>query len=114
MTDCIFCKILRREIPSQIVFEDNETVAFTDVSPQAPTHILVIPRKHIGSLHDCSPEDERLLGHTLQVARDLAAAKGLHRSGYRIVLNTGADGGQTVLHLHLHLLGGRRMSWPPG
>ncbi|MBI2821399.1 MAG: histidine triad nucleotide-binding protein [Acidobacteria bacterium] len=114
MEECIFCKIVRGECPAKIVFEDSDTVAFRDIHPQAPTHILVVPRRHVASLHDCSPRDEAMLGHALQVARDLAEEEGLKESGYRVVLNTGAGAGQSVLHLHFHLIGGRPMSWPPG
>ena len=114
MQDCIFCKILRREIPAQIVFEDDSSVAFRDIHAQAPTHILVIPRRHVASMHDCAESDAALLGRLLCVARNIAEAEGLHQSGYRIVLNTGAGAGQTVFHFHFHLLGGRPMTWPPG
>jgi histidine triad (HIT) family protein len=114
MSDCIFCKILRKEIPAQFVFEDEEIFAIRDVNPQAPTHILVLTKKHIASLHDCSAGEEALLGHALTVARNLAEKEGLHRSGYRVVLNTGAGAGQSVFHIHVHLLGGRPMKWPPG
>ncbi|HEY3128408.1 MAG TPA: histidine triad nucleotide-binding protein [Acidobacteriota bacterium] len=113
MQDCIFCKILRKEIPAQIVFEDDRTFAIRDVNPQAPTHILVMPKKHVASLHDCSSE-ESMLGHVLCIARNLAEHEGLHKTGYRVVLNTGAGAGQSVFHIHFHLLGGRPMKWPPG
>lgn len=97
-----------------MVFEDDQTVAFRDINPQAPTHILVVPKRHIASLHDCSPEEEVLLGHVLRVTRNVAEKEGLQESGYRVILNTGAGAGQSVFHIHFHLLGGRLMSWPPG
>ncbi len=114
MSDCIFCKILHKEIPAQFVFEDDQTFAIRDINPQAPFHILVMPKKHVASLHDCSSSDEAILGHTLSVARNLAEKEGLQKSGYRVVLNTGAGAGQSVFHIHFHLLGGRPMKWPPG
>ena len=114
MSDCIFCRIVRGEIPARIVHQDDLAVAFHDVNPQAPTHILVVPRQHLASLHECGAADAPLLGHLLTTARGLAVSGGLHPSGYRIVLNTGAEAGQTVFHLHFHLLGGRPMGWPPG
>ncbi|MGI8773097.1 MAG: histidine triad nucleotide-binding protein [Acidobacteriaceae bacterium] len=111
--DCLFCKIAAGSIPVQKVFEDDTVVAFTDIHPQAPVHLLIIPRNHIASLAHLSPEDERLLGHMHALAKQIAEEKGLH-NGFRTVMNTGPDGGQTVDHLHLHLLGGRPMHWPPG
>ena len=114
MQDCIFCKILRKEIPARVVSEDDDTIAIRDINPQAPTHILVIPKRHIAALHDCSAEDDLLMGRCLRVARDLADKEGLHKSGYRVVLNTGEGAGQSVFHIHFHLLGGRPMRWPPG
>lgn len=114
MKDCLFCKILRREVPSRIVFEDDSVVAFEDVNPQAPTHLLLIPRKHIAGLDQAAAEDEALLGHLQRVAAQLAVQRKVHNSGYRTVLNVGAGAGQSVFHLHLHLLGGRALRWPPG
>ena len=111
-SDCLFCRIIRREIPATIVREDEHTLAFRDIDPKAPTHILVIPKTHVASLNEAS--DAPMLGHLLLAARDLAKAEGVERSGYRTVVNTGADAGQTVHHVHLHLLGGRSMHWPPG
>ena len=111
--DCIFCKIARGEIPANKVYEDEEFVAFRDINPQAPTHILVIPKKHIESLSDVKEEDRELLGKLLWVAKKVAQELNL-KKGYRLVINTGPDGGQEVLHLHVHLLGGRAMAWPPG
>lgn len=109
----IFKRIIDREIPAKIVHEDDRCLAFHDVNPQAPVHVLVIPRKEIPSLADASDADAELLGHLLVTARHLAAKLGL-ANGYRIVINAGPDGGQTVDHLHVHLLGGRSLGWPPG
>jgi histidine triad (HIT) family protein len=111
--DCLFCNIAAGSIPVQKVFEDDTSVAFVDIHPQAPVHLLIIPRKHIASLAHLSPEDERLLGHMHGLAKQIAEQQGLQH-GFRTVMNTGPDGGQTVGHLHLHLLGGRPMHWPPG
>lgn len=109
---CLFCKIAAGEIPATIVKRTDGFLAFRDINPQAPTHLLVIPTKHLGSLNEAG--DPRLLGDLLLFARDLAREVGIAEHGYRVVLNTNPDGGQTVFHLHLHLLGGRRMTWPPG
>jgi len=111
--DCLFCKIIAGTIPSSKVFEDDHTFAFADINPQAPTHVLVVPKKHIASLDHASPDDIDVLGHLHAVAAEIARSKGLSK-GYRTVINTGDDGGQTVDHLHVHLLGGRPLSWPPG
>jgi histidine triad (HIT) family protein len=110
---CLFCKIVAGEIPSKKVFEDDLTYAFRDINPQAPTHVLVVPRKHIASLAVASAEDQELLGYLHLVAARIANSEGLSK-GFRTVINTGPDGGQTVDHLHVHLLGGRAMLWPPG
>ncbi len=112
-TETIFSKIIRREIPVDIVYEDDLALAFKDVNPQAPVHILVIPKKPIVKLADAESQDQALLGHLLLTAQRVAAAAGLN-NGYRVVINNGADGGQSVYHLHLHILGGRQMDWPPG
>lgn len=112
-TDTIFGKIIRREIPANIVYEDDLCLAFKDITPQAPTHILLIPKKPIPKLADAEIEDQALLGHLLLLAKKVAEQAGLE-NGYRVVINTGNDGGQTVYHLHLHILGGRAMEWPPG
>lgn len=112
--DTIFGKIIRREIPANIVYEDERCLAFTDVNPQAPTHILVIPKKPIPKLSEAEPEDKELLGHLLLTVKEIARQAGLQEKGYRVVINTGDDGGQTVFHLHLHILGGRSLHWPPG
>ena len=109
---CLFCRIVRKEIPAKIVYEDEEMLAFRDIDPKAPTHVLVIPRAHIPSLNEAS--DAAQLGRLVLTARKIAASEGIAESGYRLVFNTGADSGQTVHHVHLHLLGGRRMKWPPG
>ncbi len=109
--DCLFCKIVSGAIPAKKVFEDDQAIAFRDISPQAPVHILIVPKKHIGSLTET--EDQPLLGHLLALVQQIARSENLG-GGYRTVINTGPDGGQTVDHLHLHLLGGRAMHWPPG
>ncbi|BAY49910.1 HIT family protein [Scytonema sp. HK-05] len=112
-TETIFSKIIRREIPADIVYEDDLALAFKDVNPQAPVHILVIPKKPIPKLTDAESQDDALLGHLLLTVKRVAEQAGL-TNGYRLVINTGPDGGQTVYHLHLHILGGRQMTWPPG
>lgn len=110
----IFKKIIDGEVPANIVYQDEQCLAFKDISPRAPTHILVIPKKEIVSLNHLSPEDQSLLGHLMLVIQKLAQDLGLQERGYRVVCNCGADGGQTVPHLHFHLLAGRSLSWPPG
>ncbi len=117
--DCIFCKILRGEIPSKKVYEDEKVYAFHDINPVAPVHILIIPKKHILGIQELQQEDECLVGHMFYVAKKIAQELGLApdgnlSGGYRLVFNVGKDAGQTVFHLHLHLIGGRSMSWPPG
>jgi histidine triad (HIT) family protein len=109
---CIFCRIASGEIPSKFVAESASCVAFRDLSPQAPVHVLVIPREHVTSLNDV--QSATLMGDLLSLARDVAAKEGIAESGYRVVINTGSDGGQSVFHLHAHVLGGRHMGWPPG
>ncbi|MCL2924018.1 MAG: histidine triad nucleotide-binding protein [Trichodesmium sp. MAG_R04] len=111
--DTIFSKIIRREIPADIVYEDETTLAFKDINPQAPIHILVIPKKPIPKLADAVPEDQILMGNLLFTAKRVAEEQGI-QDGYRVVINNGLDAGQTVFHLHLHILGGRTMKWPPG
>ncbi len=111
--DTLFSKIIRREIPADIVYEDELALAFRDINPQAPVHILVIPKQPIPKLSDAVPDDHRILGHLLMTVKRVADQEGL-ANGYRVVINTGEDGGQTVYHLHLHLLGGRPLAWPPG
>jgi len=111
-TDCLFCRIVKKEIPATIVAENGHCIAFRDINPQAPTHILVIPRQHVASLNEA--KDPVVIGQMHQMAVQLAKAEGLSERGYRTVINTNADAGQTAFHIHLHLLGGRRMTWPPG
>jgi len=112
--NCIFCRIIAKEIPSKIVYEDDNLIAFEDVNPQAPTHTLIIPRKHIPTINDLSEEDTALIGELIQKAKEIAADKGLSEDGYRLVFNCQEGAGQTVFHIHLHLLGGRAFGWPPG
>jgi histidine triad (HIT) family protein len=112
--DCIFCKIVAGGIPAAKIFEDDRAVVFRDINPQAPTHALVIPREHVASLNEAGGADEALLGHLLLVAARVARDEGLADAGYRTVINTGAEAGQSVFHIHVHLLGGRRLTWPPG
>ena len=112
--DCLFCKIARHNLEANVVFEDDDSLAFRDLNPQAPTHILVIPKRHISSLTEATKEDEPLLGHLLTVARKLAKDEKLSEKGYRVVVNNGSYAGQTVFHIHVHLLGGRSFRWPPG
>lgn len=112
--NCIFCRIVAGEIPARLVHEDELAVAFTDAAPQAPVHVLVIPRRHVANLLAAHDSDPQLAAHLLAVATDLARHLGLAQRGFRIVVNTLEDGGQSVPHLHLHLLGGRALSWPPG
>ncbi len=113
MTDCIFCKIVKGEIPSNLIYEDDKVVAFEDINPQAPIHYLVIPREHIKSAADINEDNKDLIGHIFFIASKIAMEKGLDQ-GYRIVNNCGIDGGQTVDHIHFHVLGKRKMLWPPG
>jgi histidine triad (HIT) family protein len=113
-SDCLFCRIARGDIPATLVHQDDRLVAFRDIDPQAPTHILIIPREHVTSLEGADDAHADLLAALLLAARDLARTEGIARDGYRTVLNVGADGGQTVHHLHVHLLGGRAFDWPPG
>ena len=114
MNDCLFCKIIARQIPSSIVYEDDRVLAFKDINPQAPTHILVVPRRHIESLNDMQTADDQLVGEMVRRAAAIADEQGISTGGYRTVFNTNRDAGQTVFHIHLHLLGGRHMKWPPG
>ncbi len=114
MTDCLFCKIRDGEIPGDKVYEDDDVIAFRDVNPQASTHILVIPIQHIATINDLEDEDSVLIGNMVLVAKKLAADEGIEEDGYRLVLNCNEAAGQSVFHVHLHLIGGRRMSWPPG
>ncbi|MDN4503529.1 histidine triad nucleotide-binding protein [Alteromonadaceae bacterium BrNp21-10] len=109
----IFSKIIDREIPADIVYEDDDVLAFSDVNPQAPVHLLIIPKKPIATVNDITPEDEKVVGHLFTVAAKIAADKGFAADGYRVVMNCNDDGGQTVYHLHLHLLAGKPLGWPP-
>jgi len=112
--DCLFCRIIAGDIPSNKVYEDEHVPAFHDISPAAPTHILLIPKKHLAAVKDATPADTGLLGELMFRAAEVARQQGLEEAGYRIVVNTGGHGGQTVFHLHLHILGGRTLGWPPG
>jgi histidine triad (HIT) family protein len=114
MNDCLFCKMVNGEIEPDVVYQDDEVLAFNDIQPQAPTHILVIPKRHIATLNDAAPSDAALLGKLSTVAAELAAQHGFADDGYRVVMNCNRDGGQAVYHIHLHLLGGRPLQWPPG
>jgi histidine triad (HIT) family protein len=111
---CLFCRIVAGEVPADSVYQDERSFAFRDINPQAPVHVLIIPRDHMESLDEASQRDEATLGHLLRVAARIANEEGLSESGYRTVINTGAGVGQSVFHLHLHVLGGRSMNWPPG
>lgn len=114
MSDCLFCKIARKEIPAQIVFDDGDVLAFKDIHPQSPVHVLIIPKKHAANVLDLSTEDVSLLGKIQRAAAALAAQFSVRESGFRLVVNTGADAGQSVAHLHVHFLAGRALGWPPG
>ncbi len=114
MSGCLFCRIAAKEVPATIVHEDDEIVAFRDLHPQAPVHLLIIPRQHVSSLGEAGDGDAALLGRILLVARDLAVREGIDARGWRLVTNRGRGAGQSVFHLHFHLLGGRDMEWPPG
>ena len=111
---CLFCKMVKKEVPAKVVFEDEELLAFHDIKAGAPVHVLVIPKAHIGSVAEAGPEHLELLGKLLASAPRVADAAGIAQSGYRIVINTGPNAGQSVFHLHMHVLGGRAMAWPPG
>ena len=113
MGDCVFCKIAEKEIPSNIVYEDDQIICFHDLEPQAPVHVLIIPKKHIASMDDVSADDQQLMGYIMTKVKEIAKTLGLE-NGYRLVNNCGEDGYQTVKHLHFHLLGKRKMTWPPG
>lgn len=114
MTDCLFCKMVAGEIEPEKVFENKHVLAFRDTNPQASTHVLIIPKRHISTLNDLQPDDSLLIGEMYQAAKQVAADEGIAEAGYRTVFNCNEDAGQTVFHLHLHVLGGRRLSWPPG
>jgi histidine triad (HIT) family protein len=114
VSECLFCRIVEGTVKSDVVYQDDSVVAFRDIRPQAPVHILIIPRKHIVSLLDLERENKEMTGHIFQLAVKLAREQGVAKSGFRVVVNCGADAGQTVFHLHYHLLGGRHFGWPPG
>lgn len=114
MSDCLFCKIVSGKTDTEIVYEDEKVVAFEDINPKAPVHLLIVPKKHIPTLNNLEMKDKDLIGHIYQVASALAEKKGIAQDGYRIVSNCNENGGQTVFHVHFHLLGGRQLQWPPG
>jgi histidine triad (HIT) family protein len=114
MADCLFCKIINREIPASIVYDDDRVLAFNDINPQAPTHVLVVPKQHIESLNALETGDDAMVGELVRRAAAIAKERGISAGGYRTVFNTNRDAGQTVFHIHLHLIGGRSMAWPPG
>lgn len=114
MSDCIFCKIIEKKIPAKVVYEDDSVLAFDDINPQAPVHTLVIPKKHISTSLDITDADNELMAHIISVSNRIARDKGVAESGFRIVTNCNPDSGQTVYHIHFHVLGGRHMAWPPG
>lgn len=114
MADCLFCRIIRKEIPASVVYEDDRLLVFNDINPQAPLHALVVPKRHIASLNDLSSSDDGIVGEMVRCAAAVARDKGYADRGYRAVFNTNAEAGQTVFHIHLHVLAGRGLSWPPG
>ena len=114
MNDCLFCKMIAGEIPCNIVYENESVFAFRDIDPKAPTHILLIPRKHIRSINELGESDQTLAGELLLIAKKIAKDEGIDESGFRTIFNTNSDGGQTVFHMHMHILGDRKMAWPPG
>ena len=114
MSDCLFCKIVAGQIPAAIVFQNDHVLAFNDITPRAPMHVLIVPRRHIANLNELGPDDDALVGEMVRAAAAIAKDQGLADRGYRTVFNCNADAGQTVFHIHLHVLGGRPMSWPPG
>ena len=114
MADCLFCKIIAREIPASIVYEDDRVIAFNDINPQGPTHVLVVPKRHIATLNDLAAADDALVGELVRRAAAIAKERRIDAGGFRAVFNTNRDAGQTVFHIHLHLIGGRGLAWPPG
>jgi histidine triad (HIT) family protein len=114
MTDCLFCGIVAEKVKANVVFKNDYVVVFKDINPKAPVHLLIIPRKHIAGVLDIEPEDDAIIGEIFQVAAQLARDHGIAESGFRVAVNSGPDAGQSVFHLHYHLLGGRQMTWPPG
>jgi histidine triad (HIT) family protein len=114
MAECLFCKIVNREIQASIVYEDERVLAFNDINPHAPTHVLIVPKRHVASLNELSSDDDEMVGEIVRRAAAIAKERGISAGGFRTVFNTNRDAGQTVFHLHLHLMGGRPMHWPPG
>ncbi len=114
MDECLFCKMVAGDIPADIVYQDDDVLAFRDINPQAPVHILIIPKRHISTLNDLTPDDAALIGKLSLTAARIAEQEGIAESGYRTLINTNREGGQVVFHIHMHLMGGRRMLWPPG
>ena len=114
MPDCLFCKIIKREAPASIVYEDDRVLAFNDINPQAPTHVLLVPKVHIATLNDLTPDNDAIVGELVRRAAAIAKERGIGEGGFRTVFNTNRGAGQTVFHIHLHLIGGRSLGWPPG
>ena len=114
MADCLFCKIIERQIPASVVYEDDRVLAFNDINPQAPTHILIVPKRHVATLNDIGTEDDQIVGELVRRAMLIAKERGFSETDYRTLFNTNRGAGQTVFHIHLHLLGGRPFAWPPG
>ena len=114
MTECLFCKIIKREIPASVVYEDDRVLAFNDINPQASTHVLVVPKRHVATLNDLTAADDAMIGDVVRRAAAIAKERGISAGGFRTVFNTNRDAGQTVFHIHLHLIGGRSLAWPPG
>ena len=114
MVECLFCKIVAKEIPASLVFEDDQLLAFNDINPQGPTHVLIVPKRHIATLNDLAKDDDEIVGAMVRRAAAIAKDRGIQVGGFRTVFNTNRDAGQTVFHIHLHLLGGRSLAWPPG
>jgi histidine triad (HIT) family protein len=114
MADCLFCRIVKREIPASIVYEDDRVLAFNDINPQASTHVLVVPKRHIATLNELTADDDQIAGEIVRRAAAIAKERGISTGGFRVVFNTNRDGGQTVFHIHAHVIGGRSLAWPPG